>query len=48
MTRAQLLLLVVLVSNDDLHEAKLEKFIADSAALAREQAMPWHGVLLGV
>lgn len=44
MTRAQLLLLVVLVSNDDLHEAKLEKFIADSAALARERAMAWHGV----
>ena len=43
MMRAQLLLLVALVTEEDLDETELEKFIKDSAALARERGVAQQG-----
>ncbi|MFG2243732.1 hypothetical protein [Spirillospora sp. NPDC048823] len=42
MMRAQILLLVALVSEEDLDEAELERFIKDSAAIARERGVAWQ------
>jgi hypothetical protein len=43
MIRAQLILLVALVSEEGLDEAELEKLIKDSAALARERDVAQQG-----